>query len=139
MTVPEQYEFAAQAFGAFMRDAREAAGLTSNHQTYTMVQGVFQAFRRRLEIKDAIRFAQVLPPILRAIFVADWNVDDPVRPFADRATMTADVQGLRGDHNVAPDTSIEDVARALRRHVDRPQFERVLASLPPEAAAFWRV
>jgi uncharacterized protein (DUF2267 family) len=40
-----------------------------------MVQGVLQTFRRRLEISEAIRFAGVLPPVLRAIFVADWDQD----------------------------------------------------------------
>ena len=33
-----------------------------------MVQGVLQAFRRRLDIKEAIGFANVLPPVLRALF-----------------------------------------------------------------------
>ena len=139
MTVPQEYDFAAQEFSAFMKDAREAAGLSSNHQTYTMVQGVLQAFRRRLDVREAIRFAAVLPPILRALFVADWDVDEPRQPFGDRAAMTAEVQNLRGDHNVAPDTSIADVARALRRHVDPARFAQVLATLPPGATDFWRI
>jgi uncharacterized protein (DUF2267 family) len=40
---------------------------------YTMTQGVFQVFRRRLNVTEALRFADTLPPVLRAIFVADWN------------------------------------------------------------------
>lgn len=59
----------------FLLDARDTAGLGSTHQAYTMVQGVLQTFRRRLEISEAIRFAGVLPPVLRAIFVADWDQD----------------------------------------------------------------
>ena len=103
-----------------------------------MVQGVFQTFRRRLDLKDAIRFAGVLPAVLRAIFVANWNTEEPRRPFEDRAVMTQEVRALRADHNFAPETAIQDVARALRRHVDEAAFDRVLESLPSGASEFWR-
>ena len=74
-----------------------------------MVQGVLQVCRRRLDIKDAAFFANVLPPVLRAIFVADWDTDEPWRPFEDRAVMTKEVQALRADHNFAPEENFGDV------------------------------
>lgn len=138
MTVPNEFEFASAEFSALLRDARDVAGLTSTHQAFTMVQGVLQAFRRRLDVADALRFAQVLPVGLRALFVQDWDPAEPVRPFSDRVTMTAEVQALRGDHNLSPATAIADVAVALRRHVDNAHLDRVLAQLPPGAADFWR-
>lgn len=76
MPMPMDYQRATDHFREFMKDAREESFLGSPHQTYTMVQGVLQTFRRRLEIKDAIRFAGVLPAVLRALFVADWDVDE---------------------------------------------------------------
>lgn len=139
MTVPMDLQYASRDFEAFLADAREISGLTTRNQTYTMVQGVFQTFRRRLEMKQAIAFANVLPPILRAIFVADWDVDEPKRPFGSRESMTREVQSLRGNHNFAPDSAIRDVAAALRQHVDEVAFDRVLATLPEGAADFWRV
>ena len=138
MPVPVEYKRASTIFEQFMLDARDISGLTTTHQTYTMVQGVFQAFRRRLDVKEAIRFANVLPPVLCALFVADWDLDEPRRPFADRATMTREVQALRPDHNFAPDSSIADVAAALRKNVDQLQLDRVLASLPAGAQDFWK-
>jgi uncharacterized protein (DUF2267 family) len=138
MPVPFEYKHASMAFEQFMLDARDRSGLTTTHQTYTMVQGVFQAFRRRLDVREAIRFANVLPPVLRALFVADWDLDEPRRPFEDRTTMTREVQALRPDHNLAPDSSIGDVAAALRRNIDQAELDRVLASLPPGAQDFWK-
>ena len=138
MPVPPEYQRARDDFYNFLIDARDTAGLSSTHQAYTMVQGVFQTFRRRLDLKDAIPFAGVLPAVLRAIFVADWNTEEPRRPFEDRAVMTQEVRALRADHNFAPETAIQDVARALRRHVDEAAFERVLKSLPSGASEFWR-
>ena len=138
MPVPFEYKRASMAFEQFMLDARNLSGLATTHQTYTMVQGVFQAFRRRLDTKQAILFANVLPPILRALFVADWDLDEPRRPFADRATMTREVQALRPDHNFAPDSSIRNVAAALRRNIDEAELDRVVASLPPGARDFWK-
>ncbi|MFO1102075.1 MAG: DUF2267 domain-containing protein [Methylocystis sp.] len=139
MPIPMDIQHATEEFEAFLADARDRSGLTTRNQTYTMAQGVLQTFRRRLSIADAIRFAGALPPVLRAIFVADWDPEEPQAPFGDRASMIRDVQDLRRDHNFSPETCIDDVAAALRARVDEAEFERVLATLPAGAAAFWRV
>ena len=138
MPVPREYQRATDEFQAFLASARDAAALGSTHQAYTMTQGVLQTFRRRLELADAVRFASVLPGLVRALFVAEWDPAEPRRPFEDRAAMTREAQRLRPDHNLAPDSCIRDVARALRRHLpDEAAFERVLATLPPGARDFW--
>jgi uncharacterized protein (DUF2267 family) len=138
MTVPSQYEFASRDFTRFLVDAREISGLTSTHQAYTMVEGVLRAFRRRLDVADALQFANLLPPLLRALFVADWDVGEARLVFEDRTVMTREVQSLRPEHNFAPDTSIRDVAEALRRNVDEAAFDRLLTRLPAGATDFWR-
>ncbi|ACF13045.1 conserved hypothetical protein [Chloroherpeton thalassium ATCC 35110] len=137
MPVPKEYQSATDDFYKFLVDAREISELGSTHQTYTMAQGVLQTFRRRLTVKEALLFASVLPPILRAIFIADWNIDDPIRPFEDRITMTKEVQSLRKTHNFAPESSIRTVAKALRKNVDELAFDKILAKLPEGAVDFW--
>ncbi len=139
MPIPAEYQRATEHFYKFLLDVREMSDLGSTHQAYTMAQGVLQAFRRRLDVEDAILFAGVLPAVLRAIFVADWDIDEPRRPFEDRAAMTKEVQSLRAEHNFAPETAIRDVASALRRNVDEAAFDRVLARLPDGAARFWEL
>ena len=139
MIPPSEYQRATDHFYDFLADARDIAGFTTMNPAYTMTQGVFQAFRRRLELADAIRFAGVLPVGLRALFVADWDPEEARRPFTDRETMTKEVQALRAAHNYSPDTAISDVARALRKYVKAGELDRVLAQLPAEAADFWRV
>jgi len=136
--VPPEYQRAKIDFYDFLTDARDRALFQDTHPAYTMAQGVLQAFRRRLELKDAIRFSNVLPVGLRALFVADWDPEEPRRPFEDRETMTREVQNLRPLHNYAPDDSIQIVAGALRRKVDEEAFDRVLATLPEGAVDFWK-
>lgn len=138
MPVPSEYQRATDDFYKLLMDARDAASLTTTNQAYTMVQGVLQAFRRRLEVNEAIRFLHVLPVGLRALFVADWNVDEPKRPFEDRVVMTKEVQALRAEHNFAPETAIHDVATAVRRNLDEAAFDRVIATLPQGATQFWQ-
>jgi uncharacterized protein (DUF2267 family) len=138
MPVPSEYQRATDDFYQLLKDARDSAGLTTTNQAYTMVQGVFQAFRRRLEVKESIRFLSVLPVGARALFVADWDANEPKRPFEARAIMTKDVQALRSDHNYAPETAIRDVAIALRRNLDQAAFDRVLTTLPHGAMQFWQ-
>jgi uncharacterized protein (DUF2267 family) len=137
MPVPAEYERASDQFYKLLIDARDSAGLGSTHQAYTMVQGVLQVFRRRLDTRESIRFAATLPPLVRALFVIDWEVDEPRRGFEDRADMTREVQSLRAAHNFAPDTAIKDVARSLKGYVDEAEFDRILATLPDGAIEFW--
>jgi uncharacterized protein (DUF2267 family) len=69
MPVPAEYQRATDDFYKLLTDARDSAGLTTTNQAYTMVQGVLQVFRRRLEVNEAIRFLSVLPAGMRALFV----------------------------------------------------------------------
>lgn len=138
MPMPMEYRRASADFDAFMLDLRDQAGLATTHQTYTMLQAVLQVFRRRLTVKEAVAFAGVLPPVLRAIFVSDWEIDEPRREFGSRATMSREARELRPDHNFSTETAIDDVASVLRRHIDAAAFERMLVRLPQEARAFWK-
>jgi uncharacterized protein (DUF2267 family) len=115
LTVPMGYRRASHDFDDFLAEAAEAAGLSTRHQSYTMVQGVLLAFRRRLTLVEAITFAQALPAMLRALFVAEWNPSEPRTKTWGAASILADIQGLREHHNFAPETSIANVAAALRR------------------------
>jgi len=108
MPIPSEYQRASVDFDKFMVDARDLAGLATTNMAWNMVAGVLHTFRRRLNVKEAVRFADVLPPVLRAIFVADWNTDEPSLPFNERSAMTREVQSLRAAHNFAPDTAIHD-------------------------------
>ncbi|OLP43716.1 DUF2267 domain-containing protein [Rhizobium oryziradicis] len=139
MPMPMEYRHASEQFDAFMEAARERSGLTTRNQTYTMVQGVLQVFRSRLTVSEAIAFAQALPAVLRAIFVSEWDMSRAIKPFGSRADMTHEVKALRRDHNFSPDTSIADVAFALRQSVDPVAFQRALNQLAPEASAYWAV
>jgi uncharacterized protein (DUF2267 family) len=104
-----------------------------------MVVGVLHAFRRRLGLRDALRFADALPPVLRALYVSNWDADEPQRPFGDLATMTREVKSLRSEHNFSTDTAIHDVAVALRRNLIEADFDQVLSTFPKGASEFWRV
>lgn len=139
MPMPMEYQHTTEDFERFLADVRETSGLTTRNQIYTMVQAVLLTFRRRLSLADAVRFAGVLPPVVRAIFVADWDPEAPLAPFGDRGIWTREAQALRRHHNFAPDTCIVDMARALRRHVDEAAFDGVLAGLPAGARDFWSV
>lgn len=137
MTIPFEYQRATEDFYALMDRAKEQADLVSMNQAYTMIQGVFRVFRRRLEMRDAIQFASVLPVGARALFVADWDLDEPIREFASRVAMTDEVRAFRAQHNFSPNNAISCVAIALRKHVDIVAFEQLLPRLPHGAAAFW--
>lgn len=137
MTVPMEYRRASQKFEEFLGEVADEAGLTTRNQAYTTVQGVLLAFRRRLSLEEGIVFAQVLPPMLRALFVSDWDPAEPPKGGWDRAELTGEVQHLRRHHNFSPDTAIRNVAAVVRRHVDETAFEECLVRLPLPARNYW--
>ncbi len=139
MTIPTEYAHASIGFEKFMVDARDISGLNTTNMAYNMVVGVLYAFRRRLTVKDALRFANGLPAIIRAIFVSNWDTEQPQLEFTDRESMTKEVQSLRKEHNFSPDSAIHDIALALRRNVDQQEFDRILSFLPAGAREFWKV
>ena len=136
MPMPWTYRQASREWQAFLADAREAMNLTSDNATYAAVQGILQAFRCRLTPQQAVDFAHVLPSVLRALFVADWKLADPVSP-GSRADWTAEGKALRPLHNLTPENCVEATALALRKSVLQADLDGVLATLPAFAAEFW--
>lgn len=139
MPMPWTYRQATREWQAFLVDARDEMGMVSDNATFTAVEGVLRAFRRRLNPQQAIDFAQVLPSVLRALFVADWDLSVLPIEAGTRADWTEEARSLRRHHNIAPDTCVAATALALRRAVLRADLDRVLARLPPFATDFWSV
>jgi len=136
--MPYTYRHASTEYAAFLADARAALNLESDNSTYTAADAVFQVFRRRLTVPQALAFADILPCVLRAISLWRWPPAAPL-PFADRATLTREAQAIRPHHNLTPNNAIEGIALALRRQVLAIDLDRVLATLPAGAAEYWQV
>lgn len=113
--------------------------LDSDNIAYTAVDAVLQVFRRRLTAQQGLEFADILPCVLRAIFVDQWDVTKAPAPFVERSALLAEVKRIRPNHNLTPDNAIEATAWAIRRCTNKRDFERALRSLPEEATAFWHV
>lgn len=139
MPMPWTYRHASKEWRAFLDDVKERMSLTSDNMAYTAVDAVFQVFRRRLTAQEGLNFASVLPSVLRAIFLHNWDVTEPRAAFGDREALIAEVKQVRVNHNLTPDNAIEATAWAVRRCTDGRDFERVLAKLPADARAFWHV
>ena len=137
MPLPQEYRRASEQFLLLLSELRDQANFGSTHQAYTMLQGVLQVFRRRLSIADAIHFANALPAMLRALFVADWDTGQSIEPFSSLEAMNAEVKLLRKDHNFSTDTAIEDVRLVLQRFVDSKRLAKALAGQAPMAKQFW--
>jgi uncharacterized protein (DUF2267 family) len=139
MPMPFTYRSATQDFEAYLDDLRNISGLNSWNQVYTMTRAVFIVFRAHVAPQVAMTLAQALPAVLRAIFIEDWDLAAPVTPFADRATLTAEVHAIRAEHNFSTPGAIREVALALRHAMKAEDHAFMLGKLPPEARAFWQV
>jgi len=81
-----------------------------------------QAFRRRLDIKDAHPFRRYIAG--RAACSLRYRLGRRRARTSIRRPRDHDERSaaLRADHNFAPETAVRDVAGALRRHVDEDAF-----------------
>lgn len=138
MPMPWTYRHASKEFRSLLSDAKERMDLVSYNSTYTAVDAVLQVFRRRLTPRQVVAFADLLPSVLRAMFVYRWDPQLPPAPFTSLEDHTREAQRIRRDHNLTPDNAIEATAWALRRHVNQNDLDDVLAQLPDGAADFWR-
>jgi uncharacterized protein (DUF2267 family) len=138
MTVPQEYVHASRDFERFMVDFMEISMIETHHRAYAIVRAVLHVFRDHLAVDDALRFAEALPAVPRAIFVENWHPAGEPVPFPDWPALVAEVKANRRDHNLASENSIAEVAAALRRNIDNAAFDRVLATLPPAARDYWR-
>lgn len=138
MTLPFEYQNPTLQFERFMVDARDCAGLPTTNMAWNMVVGVLHAFRDRLTVRQALAFAAVLPPMIRALFIEDWDPEQDVQPFGGPDDWLADVRAVRPAHNFSPPDAVASVAGALRKHVDASAFEAVFAHLPAEARRYWQ-
>ncbi len=139
MPMPWTYRHASKEWRVFLDDVKERMCLESDNSAYTAVDAVLQVFRRRLTAEQGLEFADVLPSVLRAIFVYGWDVSKEPVPFAERTAMIAEAKQVRVDHNLTPNNAIEATAWAIRRCTNKRDFERVLRKMPKGAVEFWHV
>ena len=137
MTVPQDYMLAQQKFDALLVELMERLDLTTRHQVYAVLFAVLRVFRRRLDADQTLVFAGVLPAIVSAIFVNDWDPEAERLGFAEPADYDAEIQGVRRDHTLAPPDARRIVAASVRSHCDPMKFDTALARLPAAARAFW--
>jgi uncharacterized protein (DUF2267 family) len=137
MPTPMEYQLATEEFRAFLLASRDELMQQTTHQTYTIVQSVFQVFRRRVAPQMFLDFINFMPVGIRALFVADWDLSEARRPFSDMETMGAEVRLLRPDHNMAPENCIPCIARSLRHVVNPVDYSAAMQVLPEEARGFW--
>ena len=135
--MPYTYRHASQEWRAYLAGLRDATLIASDNVLYTGTEAVLHAFRARLPAAQALAFADLLPCVLRAIFVANWDIAAAPRPWPDREALRAEMLALRRDHNFCPPDLLEDLLRAIPATMRAPDLDRVLDRIGAEARRFW--
>jgi uncharacterized protein (DUF2267 family) len=139
MPMPFAYRSATKDFEKFLEDLLVISSLATSNQCYTQTRAVFLVFRSHVEPQVALDFANTLPPVLRAIFIEDWNLASPVTPMPGREKLLVELKAIREAHNFSTNTAITEVAAALRQNMNELDYGLMLRNMPAEAAQFWKV
>lgn len=139
MPCPQDYQIGDKIFYDFLNEVRIDTDLGSTHMSYTVTQGVFQCFKKRISIANSILFCNLLPAPLRALFVADWNPFQEILPAGNREDWLMDTQSLRKEHNFTYlcEDPVKSVAKVIRNYIDSDKFEIYLKNLPSDIREFW--
>lgn len=139
MPMPQAYQRAGPEFDRLLIELCDDLNLTTRNQAYTVLQSVLIVFRRRLVAHDVLRFAALLPPIVRAILVADWTPNEHCTDFGSSAELFEEVRAIRRDHNFSDENAIHVVTQALRRRIDANDLEVFVSDLTEGAKRFWEM
>lgn len=139
MPPPFEYQNASMLFERFLVNARDNADLATTNMAWNMVEGVLRTFRKRLTVQQVAAFSNVLPPLVRALFLEDWDPEIAPIQFVDRDALLREVRQLRHQHNFSPDNAISAVAAALWQNVDELKLQRVLEKFSDQAQDYWNV
>ncbi|MCC5814831.1 MAG: DUF2267 domain-containing protein [Leptospira sp.] len=137
MPYPAEYQRATDHFSKFLTDTKLVSMVGSVHQAYTMAQGVFQVFRRRVSMEESLLFMQSLNVGLRALYSSEWNPNEKRKQWESLEIMNLEVKELRPKHNFSTPTAIQDVSTSLRMNVEIELFENTLNKLSHDARLFW--
>ena len=137
MPIPMDLAHAEDMFERNLGQVKDTLDLSTRNQAYTSLQAVLIVFRRRLTAEQVLMFADLLPPVVRAIFVGGWCNEEYVAEFGDRAALTDEVKALRKHHNFTPDCAIAAVTAILRQHMDTDRLQKKLQAISPEAVVYW--
>lgn len=88
MPYPTEYSSASAEFDRFLDRVKRNAMLQTRHQAWQVARAVFLVFRDHLTAGDALRFADTLPPLLRAMFVEGLDPDRMPPPFPSATCST---------------------------------------------------
>lgn len=138
MTIPRDYAFAARDFERFLGDLEETSYLATQSLAYDELRAVFHVFRRHATPRQVLAFAAVLPPVLKAVLVEGWDIEAPIAATPPEEDLAAEIAAGPARLKVPPATAVAAVASTLRHHVDAAAFDRVMATLPEKARAYWR-
>ncbi len=137
--MPMKIAHATDEFNAFLVKTGNELDLATRNQVYTTVQSVLVVFRRRLTATQILTFAQVLPPVLKAIFIDGWQPDEQTALFGERRDWIREVKSIRKHHNFSPDNAIEIVAHCIWSIAETEKFSAALHAIGPNAEAYWNV
>lgn len=136
--MPYTYRHASEEWRDYLASLRETTLIASDNVLYTGTEAVLKSFRARLIPSQALAFANLLPTVLRAIFVSGWDINAAPQPWPDRATQRDEMLALRRDHNFCPPDLLEPLLAAIAATTRGPDLDRVLTRIGPEAADFWQ-
>lgn len=101
------------------------------------IEGLFRAFRSRVPPQQVLAFGDELPSVMRAILIWRWDLAAPLKPWASRADIEAEIRALRRDHHFVPAGILDDLIWAIRKEVREIDLDRVLSHMAPEAQTLW--
>ena len=136
MPMPHEITQASRQFMELLGALKERALLQTHNQCYAMLRAVLHEFRCYMTVDQAIDFAGALPPVTRAIFVADWVPADAPPPPSPKEFADAVVKRL-APHHISPDSIVGDVFAVLAPRMAAAKAAGALDPLPNGLKQLW--
>lgn len=118
-------------------ELRDAAGLETEAQAYSILRAVLQTLRDRLTVDEGAHLASHLPMLIRGVYYEGWKpAQSPVK-YRSAGEFLAAVAGRLGNSAVDPELGCRAVLGFLDRKIDRGELDDVRHMLPREVRDLW--
>jgi len=115
-----------------LKDIEQAYGWPKErrNQSYAALRTVLHLLRDRLPVQESAHFAAQLPVLVRGVYYEGW--DPSVVPIKlNRDDFLYEVRaGFPFDVKGGPESVVNTVLNALRRHVTQGEWDDVKSSMP---------
>jgi uncharacterized protein (DUF2267 family) len=125
---------------AWLRDLMRELNWTNYRKSYVALRLVLQGIRDHLPLRDAVRFGNQLPSLIRGFYFEDWDLEGKPLQWKSRDDLLAGICTYFDETDTSeasPEAIVNAVFRLLEKKAAEGEIENLHHFFPSELRELW--